>query len=550
MRRILCLSLLSCALPLAHGCRDEVLTDLSGGVAGPVCNPLTGRKAPNATVTAVFNDPQTKKEKTKATNADANGFFRLGGLPVTSVTLRVEVADEFRSEIPGVEIVARDDVQLTDPACRDAALTPGTGELVGQVCNRHTGEFITEGTVTLPMPEGEARVAPIDATGSFVMSDIPVGVYPAIVQAPGFQKSYRVEIKDKQQTTLEDQVVDCQPYDELTTGKVVGTICGAETADAPGEPLGGARVYVVQPIDGITYEDETLPDGTFIIAGIPTPQSGLQVRAEKGGFVYTWNDVSVAPIATAPDGTNLTASVNCQPLVPDDERRYLVVKGTFDKIENVLDRMGLTNVDLAEGVPLDPTTLWTVSVFADYDALDNYDAVFVNCGVSEVDFVAGLDGQSKANLRRYVQEGGSLYVSDWAYDLVELVWPDKINFLGDDLENSAAEHGEDGNYGVDILDDGLADYVGANSLNIGFGFGNFAIVSTVGAGVTTYLRGNVGYSVNGGVSTLPDTPVTVGFNDGLGRVIFTSFHQESDGETTEQLEGPEDAVLRYLIFSL
>lgn len=543
--------LVALALALAPSCRDEVLTDLSGGVAGQVCNPVTGRPAPGAEVTAEFLDPATEKPKTKSVNADDTGFFRIGGLPVVSVTLKIVAADDFANTIPDVEIVALDDTQLSDPACRDAPVEPGKGELVGQVCNRHTGEYVTEGTVTLPMPEGEPLTAPIAADGSFSLPGIPAGVYPVIVQAPGFQKSYQVEIIAEQQTLLEDQVVDCQPYDELTTGKIVGKVCGAEVAGEPGAPLAGARVHVVQALDGVIYEDETLPDGSFTIAGIPTPQAGLQVRAEKGGFIFTWDNVSVASVADAPDGTSLTADVGCQPLAPDDERRYLVVKGTFDKIENVLERMGLNNVDLAEGVPTDPTHLWTADVFTNYDALAGYDAVFVNCGVSEVDLVIGLSAVAKANLKRYIQEGGSLYVSDWAYDLVEQVWPEKINFLADDTENSAAEHGEDGDYDVDILDPGLADYVGATGVSIGFNFGNFAIVSQVASGVTTYLRGDVGYRVNAGVSTLEDTPVTVGFSDGLGRVIFTSFHQETDTEgNTEVLDGPEDLVLRYLIFSL
>ncbi len=401
------------------------------------------------------------------------------------------------------------------------------------------------------LASGEELVADIDPTGSFVMPEVPVGVHVVYVQAPGFQKTYQVEVLEGEQTLLEDQVVDCEPYDELTTGMIVGTICGPSDTGGEGEPLAGARVYVVQPIDGVIYEDETLPDGTFTIAGIPTPQSGLQVRAEKGGFVFTWDAVDVYSIADAPDGTNLTASVGCQELVPDDDRRYLVVQGTFDKIEQVLARMGLSNVDLLEGVPTDPSELWSTAAFANYDTLANYDAVFVNCGISETDLVLGLNTAVKENMRRYIQEGGSLYVSDWAYDLIEEVWPERINFLGDDLVNSAAEHGEDGVYAADVLEPGLATYVGATNVNIGFNFGNFAIVSQLASGVTTYLRGDIQYRVNGGVSTLTDVPITVGFSDGAGRVIFTSFHQESDGEgTTETLDGPEDLVLRYLIFSL
>lgn len=546
--RLLPLSLLALVALLAS-CRDEELTNLAGGVTGQVCNPVTGRPAGGATVTANWVNPATENAGSKDTTADENGFFSLGGMPVTTVDLTI-ANEEFSNTLP-VEIEALEDTQLTDPACRDLPGEPGMGELVGQICNRHTGSFVTEGTVTVLLASGEELVADIDATGSFVMPDVPVGVHVVYVQAPGFQKTYQVEVVEGEPTLLEDQVVDCQPYDQLTTGMIVGTICGPSDTGGEGEPLAGARVYVVQPIDGILYEDETLPDGSFIIAGIPTPQSGLQVRAEKGGFVYTWDAVDVFSIADAPDGTNLTASVGCQELVPDDDRRYLVVQGTFDKIEQVLSRMGLSNVDLLEGVPADPSELWSTAAFSNYETLSNYDAVFVNCGISETDLVLGLNPAVKANLQRYIQEGGSLYVSDWAYDLIEQVWPERINFLGDDNLNSAAEHGEDGDYAADVLEPGLAEYVGADNVNIGFNFGNFAIVSQLASGVTTYLRSDIQYRVNNGVSTLTDVPVTVGFSDGAGRVIFTSFHQESDGDgNTETLDGPEDLVLRYLIFSL
>lgn len=541
-------------LALTTACRDEELGQLLGGVAGQVCNPLTGRPAAGATVTAQFFNEVTMVDDEKTESADENGFFRIGGLPVKAVNIHVVAADDFQNDIPDVNIEASTDVQLRDPGCRDQPTEPGIGELNGQICNRHTGEYVTEGTVTVLLPDGTELTVEIGADGSFIMPEVPAGNHVVYVQAPGFQKTYEITVDEGGQTTLEDQVVDCAPYDPLTTGMIVGTICGAEVAGEPGGPLAGARVFVVQPIDGIIYEDETLPDGSFTIAGIPTsPNPGpLQVRAEKGGFTFTWNDVNVFSIADAPDGTEITAEVGCQPLIPDDDRRYLVVQGTFDKIEQTLARMQLTNVDLMEGVPADPSDDWINNAFGNAEILADYDAVFVNCGVDESDFILGMSPAIKQNLRDYIANGGSLYVSDWSYDLIEAVWPEKIDFLSDDLTNSAAEHGDDGTYTMDVLEPGLREYLGAEQVDIDFAFGNFALVSTVASGVTTYLRGDIGYRVNGAVGTLADTPITVGFTEGTGRVIFTSFHQESDGETTEELEvdGPEDLALRYIIFSL
>jgi hypothetical protein len=215
--------------------------------------------------------------------------------------------------------------------------------------------------------------------------------------------------------------------------------------------------------------------------------------------------------------------------------------------------MGLEQItERQEGVPEQVDHLWTLDVFGDYERLAQYDAVFVNCGISEVDFDLGMQAVMKANLKQYIQEGGALYVSDWAYDLIEEVYPEKINFLGNDDENDASEHGLDGTYAADVLDDGLAEYVGSEQVDISFSFGNFVLISEVQPDVTVYLQADMQYRTSTGASTLTDAPVTVGFNDGLGRVIYTTFHQETNSETgeTEELDGPEDLVLRYLVFSL
>jgi len=236
--------------------------------------------------------------------------------------------------------------------------------------------------------------------------------------------------------------------------------------------------------------------------------------------------------------------------------KYLVVNGFYDKIQNVLERMDLPNVDIVEGNPLDPSTPWAADVFGDYAALNEYDAVFINCGVSESEFIGTPDPVVAANMRQYVQQGGSLYISDQAYDLVELTWPDRIDFLFGDADNSAAEAGQDGLYTLDVAEPALRDFVGQDTIDVDFNFGYFALIKEVAPGTTVYLRGDVGYYVNDGTDILEDAPITVGFTDGApgvgGRVVFTSFHQENDAVTgeAEELDGPEDAVLRFLIFEL
>ena len=87
-------------------------------------------------------------------------------------------------------------------------------------------------------------------------------------------------------------------------------------------------------------------------------------------------------------------------------------------------------------------------------------------------------------------------------------------------------------------------------MSIDFEFQLGTVVSNVADDVTIYLETDMQYrkELNGQTisDVLPNTPVTVGFRHGLGKVIYTSFHQEQG----ESLDGPEDAVLRYLVFEL
>jgi len=182
-----------------------------------------------------------------------------------------------------------------------------------------------------------------------------------------------------------------------------------------------------------------------------------------------------------------------------------------------------------------------LEAFGTSETLETYDAVFVNCGADMGPLQFGLSAAIKQNLRDYVEGGGKLYVSDWAYDLVEKTWPEKVNFLGDDTQPGVATHGAGERvYNARVLDPDLQQYVGADNGDIDFAFDNFVVVQQVAPGVTTYLQFDPVIHVNAG-EVQPNTPMTLGFNDGLGRVIFTSFHQEQDASLPCESDADCDA---------
>ncbi len=549
------------ALPLIPACQcdePEPVAIPFGSLQGKACNPLTGQPEAGTVVKSTFINPNTKAEGTAEVTADPDGVFLIK-LPAGVQAFSIENGDKFKKTYSDVEIAATGVTTWANTDCREIAPEPGVGEIIGQICNRHTGSFVTQATITVLLGDGSAPIeANTDAEGNFVMEGVPAGQHFVYVRAPGYQRTYNVTVVEGEQVELEPQTRDCAPPDPASTAQIVGTICAQDPANptaTTGEPLAGVRVRVVQEEDSFIFEDETIEDGSFVITGIPlTLGNGtVQVRAEKGAFSYTWNDVDLVAMNSAASPVRLTLESGCQPLQPDGGAKYLVVNGIYDKIQNTLTRMNLPNVEILEGNPIELGDHWANAAFGDYEQMNEYDAIFVNCGVDQLDFQDSIDPAVKANLRQYVQQGGSLYVSDWAYDLVEKVWPEKIDFYGDDSMADTAEFGAQGTYDATVISFDLQECLGDDNVTIDYSFRGSALVKQVVSDATIYLKADMGYEVNGGVSTLLDMPITVGFKDGptSGNVVFTSFHLESNGdEDVEVLDGPEDKVLRCLVTTL
>jgi hypothetical protein len=528
------------------GCPDEPLVVEPGGVGGVVCNPLTSRIEAQARVTCTYDD-ELGNSVVRETTTDDNGFFRLGGIGVGSRRIVVQAA-AFTSTFD-VDVVSRQTVELDDPACRDRPLVPGRGAIAGQVCNRHTGELVTDAEITVVLADGTELSTTTEATnGTFTLDDVPAGTVVVSIVSPDYRKTYVVDVVEGE-TVVVEQTTDCAVPDPLSTGFVTGKVCAPGTTN---EPLAGAHVTIrYTGSDDTSYTDGpfiTLDDGSFMIDPIgPTVATNAVVKVEKDDFSYSWNIERINARVDDIDGIDLTADIECQPLQETTDRAYLVVQGQYDRIEDVLDRMGLQNVDLHDGVPI--TLNWAEALFQTQAIIDGYDVVFINCGVEELELARGLSANAVRNIRRYVEQGGSLYVSDWAYEIIEQAFPEKIDFFGPDDEHDGAQVAIGGDYPTRVVDPELAATVG-DTIDIDFQFQLGTVVSQVADDVTIYLEADMQYRKELGgqviADVLTDTPITVGFRHGLGKVIYTSFHQEQD----ESLDGPEDAVLRSLVFSL
>ena len=90
----------------------------------------------------------------------------------------------------------------------------------------------------------------------------------------------------------------------------------------------------------------------------------------------------------------------------------------------------------------------------------------------------GPDQPTDANRQQYygyVDQGGSLYASDWAYYFVESAYPDLLDFHGDDATVGEAFHGAPGSFTAAVVDTNMQGLLGSNTASIWFNYNAWAV---------------------------------------------------------------------------
>lgn len=240
-----------------------------------------------------------------------------------------------------------------------------------------------------------------------------------------------------------------------------------------------------------------------------------------------------------------------------------VVAGDFDEMAEPLLRMD-TRHDVYDGIisvaTYDPdwdheaVAFKVEALLSDNNEMTRYDGIFLASGTRGLGLreYNGLDADNhlvsdpavQEEVRAYVEDfGGTLFVTDWAYDLVEKIWPDRIDFLGDDGTLDAAQRAEIGLVHATIEEEGLAEILETPTLPLEFNYSNWAPVESVGEDVTVWARGDVEYALEngGGFATLTDSPLLVSFTPGSGRVVYAGFHVNA------QLDHTMDRLLHTVV---
>jgi len=237
------------------------------------------------------------------------------------------------------------------------------------------------------------------------------------------------------------------------------------------------------------------------------------------------------------------------------------VTGDFDQVEETLTRLDIATtayegyIDRAvydPSIQPEANSLKSEQLFEDSDdsnvpEISRYEAVFVDSGTrgfgawvyngTDADDSLVTNPTVIAHVQDYVTNGGTLIVSDWAYDLVEACWPDAIEFAGEDTELDDAQRGTSDEVTADVLDLDLQDALSGNTtLAVQYDYSYWTAIESVGPETEVYLSGDVTYHKSGaeGDVALLDSPLLVGFQSEGGQVLFSTFHWRAQRSEVSQ----------------
>lgn len=297
-------------------------------------------------------------------------------------------------------------------------------------------------------------------------------------------------------------------------------------------------------------------DGTFTLTNVPP--GDWTVKAVLGAFTQQTPVTVRARAATAiPDN---------QLCVAQKAVRIAVVTGSGDKIEDLL-----TSLHLQVTVFGGDTSTWTSQAepfLTDLTQLEQYDLVFIDCAAAKVSGTVINLGPNAArieqNLRAYVQQGGSVYGSDWALLFTLAAAPSTITYatqagaaVNTPFDAKALRGYAPQTVTAQVNDPGLAQFLGKSALNISFPKQSGA--NSLHWGLMAATTGEVLVSANGVITCGDSTcstagavrtnvPLAVRVRAGTtghgGNVVYTSFHNVAQSGTDVA------QVLKYLVLNL
>lgn len=309
---------------------------------------------------------------------------------------------------------------------------------------------------------------------------------------------------------------------------VEGRVCDPDR----GTWLEGATVYMHlfddQGAHYNTIQDESDADGNYQLVDVPIERLG-PVYVQYGSQVIDQFQIE------APVGASIIQVP--EPDCGGGDAAMAVVTGDYDEFDILLQDMGFGSFDLING----QTGEELVQFLTSEAAITSYDVIFFGGGHLEEDVFYDVDGSDvdgdvvavNESLKAYVEAGGTIVATDWSYDVIESIWPEKVEFLGDDLVPDAAQSGETGMVEATVSNPDMAADAG-DSVNVLFDLIEWPVIEGVGDGVRVYVRGDVTYREGQDTLSLSDKPILVGFDAGAGTVWLSTFRFQANTDTSSK----------------
>ncbi|MCX7696210.1 MAG: carboxypeptidase-like regulatory domain-containing protein [Bacteroidales bacterium] len=348
------------------------------------------------------------------------------------------------------------------------------------------------------------------------------------------------------------------------------------------KPLGGVLVFV--DYEGEIYYTTTSKDGYFKLVA-PAGTQVVHIQSGRGKVFRTQLTINIeeGKSVTIPGGmVKLTQAAN-----------LAYVKGMFDEIETIIiDSLGYSADEL------------TIADLHDLNTLENYGAIFLNCGKLEL-----LDSLHYATLAAYVSNGGSLYVSDWAveyligdnnstkthrtndmFESTKNCMPRTGGFVSDTELCTSKEGPSTIVTGATITYPPLAAYLNKNTIDVEYDLGGWEVIKQLSNHWVVLIQdNNLGYGplaimrtfnannialkrqLDQGWITIchippgnPNNPITITISVNAwpahqahgdymgacvgtgGQILFTTFHNHPSGHTSSDIMN----ILQYFVMNI
>ena len=159
--------------------------------------------------------------------------------------------------------------------------------------------------------------------------------------------------------------------------------------------------------------------------------------------------------------------------------------------------------------------------------LDACDILFINCA----EWCRDANDGVIANVRKFVQEGGVLYASDFAAHIIRRAFGDRMKFEDDTIKQPSM---------AKVVNCDLRKIIGRT---IGLHLDKdhwFEVCEILDDSVNVYLRGD--YLESDGKRK----PLVASFEEGRGFVIYTAFHTSTKPERSKNSSGAHQKLLKFL----